>query len=304
MAGAKISVVICTHNPRQDYLARTLDSLRMQDLARSDWELVLIDNASENIIGDEYFLAWHPNARIVRENKVGLVHARIRAFRETATPLIIFSDDDNVMKSDYLGAAWNIYNRFPQMGAYGACINCEYEEPIQSPRDFIDVFSDPNGGRGTNWSNDMDHRSSTPIGAGLCVRREVANHYLVQLTRSPEMLQLGRKGGRLLSYEDTDIVSSACRLGFGKGIFSELKIVHLISSNRTAPDYLLRLAEGHAYSEYLFGSKNGSSRFGEAGKFRKAINRLRLRGFRRQLYDAAEKGRKCAARDLARGTPE
>ena len=42
----ELSVIICTHNPRLDYLGRVLDALREQTLGKEQWELVVVDNAS------------------------------------------------------------------------------------------------------------------------------------------------------------------------------------------------------------------------------------------------------------------
>ena len=42
----KISAIICTHNPRPHYLRRVLEALERQTLAKAEWELLLIDNAS------------------------------------------------------------------------------------------------------------------------------------------------------------------------------------------------------------------------------------------------------------------
>jgi len=42
-----LSVVLCTHNPRQAVLDETLAALRRQKtLDRGGWELIIIDNAS------------------------------------------------------------------------------------------------------------------------------------------------------------------------------------------------------------------------------------------------------------------
>jgi hypothetical protein len=43
---APLSVILCTHNPRPDYLSRVLASLRGQTLPAEQWEFLLIDNAS------------------------------------------------------------------------------------------------------------------------------------------------------------------------------------------------------------------------------------------------------------------
>ena len=45
----EVSVVIPTHNPRRDYLAQTLEALAAQTLAPEKWELVVVDNKSEDI---------------------------------------------------------------------------------------------------------------------------------------------------------------------------------------------------------------------------------------------------------------
>jgi hypothetical protein len=36
-----VSVIICTHNPRMDYLARALAALKEQTLPKELWELLL-----------------------------------------------------------------------------------------------------------------------------------------------------------------------------------------------------------------------------------------------------------------------
>jgi glycosyltransferase involved in cell wall biosynthesis len=97
-----LSVVICSHNPRPDYLARVLAALQAQTLPLADWELLLIDNASAEPLEGRFDLSWHPNARHVREEVLGLTPARLRGIAEAASPLLVFVDDDNVLSSDYL----------------------------------------------------------------------------------------------------------------------------------------------------------------------------------------------------------
>src|SRR5258708_37853114 len=42
---AAVSVVICTHNPRREFLLRALGALETQTLTRDQWELAIVDNA-------------------------------------------------------------------------------------------------------------------------------------------------------------------------------------------------------------------------------------------------------------------
>ena len=46
-AEPRVSVVIPTHNPRMDYLARVIEALKQQTLPCEQWELVIVDNGSE-----------------------------------------------------------------------------------------------------------------------------------------------------------------------------------------------------------------------------------------------------------------
>ena len=80
----RLSAIICAYNPQRAYLDETLDSIRAQvDLSPNDaWELLLIDNASAPALDTWVNLTGLPNARIIREDKLGLTHARLRSFSE------------------------------------------------------------------------------------------------------------------------------------------------------------------------------------------------------------------------------
>lgn len=116
----QLSVIICTHNPRQDYLRRTLDALQTQTLASKRWELLLVDNASNESLSKAWDLSWHPQARHIREDELGLTPARVRGIKESSGELLVFVDDDNVLASDYLERALAIHIGRPQVGAFGA----------------------------------------------------------------------------------------------------------------------------------------------------------------------------------------
>ena len=93
------SVILCSHNPRPDYLRRVLDALDAQTLSKENWELLLIDNASKARLADSWGLSWHPRARHIREDELGLMSARLRGIRESCGDLLVFVDDDNVLES-------------------------------------------------------------------------------------------------------------------------------------------------------------------------------------------------------------
>ena len=170
-----VSVIICSHNPRAAYLARTLHSLRAQTLDASQWELLLIDNRSSSPLSDAWTLDWHPNARHVREPQLGLTPARVRGIIESRGELLVFVDDDNVLAPDYLQSARAIAERCPDLGAFGAgALEPEFEvtPPAQLhpwlSRLALRTVSAVE--RGHSWAA----KSSIPWGAGLCVTRSIA----------------------------------------------------------------------------------------------------------------------------------
>ena len=63
-----ISVVICTHNPRADFITRALGALREQTFPKDKWELIVVDNASDENVASRFLIDWHPTVQHVREN--------------------------------------------------------------------------------------------------------------------------------------------------------------------------------------------------------------------------------------------
>jgi len=133
------SVIICTHNPRPHYLRRVLGALRAQTLPLDQWELLLIDNASERpLTATDWGLSWHPRARHVREEDLGLAPARLRGIREAAAEMLVFVDDDNLLAPDYLEQALRIKREWPMLGVWGSGVTIpEFEaQPADEWRDY------------------------------------------------------------------------------------------------------------------------------------------------------------------------
>ncbi len=246
-----ITAIVPAHNPRPDYLAATLEGLAAQTLPRGQWRLVLVDNASNPPLSASVDLHSHPGAEIVREERLGLTSARLAGFRHASGEVTVLVDDDNVLAPDYLATAMEIAGRNPHLGTWGGVIAPRFERPeLAPPRSLYPLLTLREVASDT-WSNDPDHHASTPWGAGLCVRREVAAAYAASLENNPRGLELDLQGSRLLYGGDTDIAYTGCRLGLGKGVFGALRVEHLIPAERCSARYLERVAEGRGYSEIL-----------------------------------------------------
>lgn len=248
-----ISVVICTHNPREDYLQRVLSALREQRLPKNEWELLLVDNASSSPLAGHWDLSWHPLARIVRENTTGLTHARLCGIQNTQGELIVFVDDDNLLASDYLENAIGISKRLPCIGAFGGSSIGEFEEQPPSWMEFMLPQLAVYEIKSEEWVRQTRVRglALAPCGAGMVCRRDVALNYFEKCAQSGLRSFLDRTGTQLLSGGDTDMALVACEMGYGIGVFPQLKLRHLIPSSRLEPEYLLRLAEGMRFSHVI-----------------------------------------------------
>lgn len=252
-----VTVILCTHNPRPDYLAATLEGLRAQTLPAAQWEFLLIDNASEAGREPDFDLNWHSGARLIQEKKLGLTPARLRGIREAKGDLLVFVDDDNVLDPDFLELAWTIAEERPYLGSWsGQCRPRFDETPPEWTRRYwgnlaIREFKED------QWSNLPRLPDTMPCGAGMCVRRVVALHYMELNESGKRSFQFDRTGDSLVSGGDNDLAACACDLGLGVGIMTCLKLQHLIPPARLTAEYLTRLAEGIHFSSALLDHARG-----------------------------------------------
>ena len=74
-----ISVAICTRNPRRAYLDRVLEALARQTLPRENWELLIVDSASNHRLSANLAGSTGLACRIIRLDISGLLRARFAA---------------------------------------------------------------------------------------------------------------------------------------------------------------------------------------------------------------------------------
>lgn len=287
----EISVIICTHNPRPEYLAKVLDALKTQTMDKESWELLLVDNASREPLAGKWDLSWHPNGRHVREEELGLTAARLRGIREAKGELLIFVDDDNVLASNYLEQSLVISREWSVLGAWGGRSLPAFESPpagwtkpywkYLALHDFVSP----------SWGNLASATESFPCGAGMCVRQVVAEKFRQEVMSDRRKKQLGRKGTSLFSQEDFHMVYSAIEAGLGFGRFPQLMLTHLIPDVRLTESYLERLLEADSASSVLLRCSRGNYLPPSAlGKIKRRLKLLFLGGRDRRFYRAALRG--------------
>jgi glycosyltransferase involved in cell wall biosynthesis len=288
-----LTIIICTHNPRPEYITRVLTALQQQTLSQDNWELLIIDNASSRDLSQELDLTWHPQARCTREETLGLTPARLRGIHEATGETLVFVDDDNVLDPDYLEIVLKMGQEWPKLGAWGGQTIAEFEElPPGWTKPYWGMLAIREFSK-DRWSNFFHQYQSTPVGAGLCIRRWIAQKYADAVQNQPERNLLGRTGQQLSAGDDTDLTHTVYDVGYGTGIFAKLKLLHLMPAQRLAEDYLLRLQEGMAYSLVILGYLRGNmpnDRGSAWQNLRRTYKRLKMTERERRFEDAARQG--------------
>lgn len=277
-----------------------MQALQKQTLDKSEWEFLLVDSGSEIPLSSRVDLSWHPLSRCVREDVGGLTRARLRGIAEAGGELLVFVDDDNELDADFLENALRLASAWPTIGAWSGASRPRFDSaPAEWTKRYWgnlvirDVPSDL-------WSNLPLLPETMPCGAGLCVRRQVAAHYCQLHDEGKRGFVLDRTGQSLMSGGDNDLAACACDLGMGVGIFSSLRLTHLIPDARLQEDYLVALAKGIALSAILLRSFRGDSIRRPTTKRRIAdILRMMLLSRReRRFFRATRQGEREAYRML------
>lgn len=236
-----LTVIICTHNPREAYLQETLAALRRQTTPIQSWELLVIDNASREPLAGRLDLDWHPRARIVREDNLGIAHARARALHEATearSELILFVDDDNILAADYIEQGLQIGNIHTEIGCWGGQLLPRYEvEPpewLENYKKYLAIFPLEKA----LVAGHVESYDVVPPTAGTFVRRAVWLKYLDLVKAHSLRLVLGPKGKVRIGGEDMDLMLSANDLGLGLGRFPQLKLQHIMPRERLTPEYM------------------------------------------------------------------
>lgn len=226
-----------------------MSGLRAQTLPGSQWEGILVDNASDPpALVDAHDAP--SNLRIVQEPQLGLTSARRRGIAEARGEFIVMVDDDNVLAPDYLAETLRLFGVHPKVGLLGGRSLPEFESPPESwVREFDGLLACRDLGYrplvSAGLRNPATGRNEyplfAPIGAGLALRRAAVQGWLDQ---GGQTILPDRKGADLSSSGDNDIVLSAMTAGWEVAYCPTLRLTHLIPPARTTRDYLARLNHG------------------------------------------------------------
>jgi glycosyltransferase involved in cell wall biosynthesis len=220
-----LTVAIPTH-AGEARLPSLLDSLVGQEGLRGPFEVLVIDNASPTPLVS-VVEPWTDRLRlrVIREERLGLNHARNRALEEANTPVVIFVDDD-VRASPGLVTAYEDAFRDDRLDAAGGPIRpaLTRPRPVWFRGAVLSLYSTQDLGSATGYG------AGYPYGANFAVRRSAVT--------KPFSPKLDRRGGDLLSGGEAHFFR-ANRLLPVKHVPAAV-VNHLIPSDRLRLSWLIR----------------------------------------------------------------
>lgn len=234
-----VTVAICTWN-RATLLDRTL--ARMRELVVPpdlQWELLVVNN---NCTDDtDAVLARYTDVLPLRrllETKQGLSNARNCAVNHALGELLIWTDDDVLVDTNWLAAYVEAAKAYPTAAFFGGPIDPWFEiEPPRWVTRNLQLLDGPFALRRLGPTTRPFVGVETPYGANMAFRMEV-------LRRHPFDPKLGRIGTGMLSGEEAAVIEGIKAEG-GVGIWvAPARVQHFVPANRLTAAYVWKFFHG------------------------------------------------------------
>lgn len=129
-----ITVQLCTYN-RRELLGQVLEALFHQDLNPEDYEIVLVDDGSNDGTYESVIQRLAPPCafHVVRQRNGGLARGRNVGIARARGNVILFMDDDVLATPDLLRAHVRHHQEFPNEICRGVAINVESFDRLPPP---------------------------------------------------------------------------------------------------------------------------------------------------------------------------
>ena len=235
----EVSVVIPTYN-RSALLRDAVNSVLGQD-TRIPFEIIIVDNNSQDDTADVVRSITDPRVRYVLEREQGNAHARNRGVVEATADVIAFIDDDVTVASDWLTSLKQALDSRPDLSFVGGKVLPQWDGPPPSwltpehwaPLAVLDYGPD-----------ELIIAGNSPRGlltANIAFRRSVFDEVG---TFSPHLQRVKNFIG---SMEDTEFLMRVCRSG-KQGMYLPSMIASApVDVERLSKSYHRRWHTGHGH---------------------------------------------------------
>lgn len=220
----KVAVVVVTHNRDKD-CRETIKSLLMNSELPD--EIIVVDGASSTPFKFE-----HELVHILRyEQDIGLSASRNAGIRASSADIIAFIDDDALATKDWIKTIQGAFRKDIDI-AGGPALPLYLATP---PR-WWDHSA-------FGWYIGVNNQNI--IGCNFAIKKRLFS------TRGYFNTQLGRKEGKLLSSEETELFQRASKSGAKVLFIPQMVVHHKVYPYRLTMQYLIRRAWWEGRSNFL-----------------------------------------------------
>ncbi len=267
-ASIKVTVAIPTYN-RADFLRQTLAGITAQQFPREHYEVLVIDNNSTDhtaAVVAEFSTAC-PAPRYIRESQQGLDYARNRAIAEARGDIVLFGDDDILVRPDWLAqmAVPLLADPARRIGAVGGEVIPVFPNGLP---DWVREWHAPLAFRPDIGPLDAKH---SPMGANVAFPKWIFAELGLFHTA------LDRAAGNYFSGGDSEMVRRVRAAGLEVWFSPAAAVEHQMPANRTT----FRYASRHAFDSARSRVIDRAGQPGANGYFlgRLVANALKCLGF-------------------------
>ncbi|MDR0427455.1 MAG: glycosyltransferase [Dysgonamonadaceae bacterium] len=241
------SVVVCTYN-RADYLAKTLESIALQEYPGNCFEVIIVDNnSSDNTkeVCDKYSSRFPIlPIRYFKETQQGISFGRNKGVNEAQGEIIAFIDDDETIRPDYLEHLNKLFNQYPDAELCSGPVVPIYEA---TPPDWLSPYIE----RAVTGAYDKGNKIKTvgpndyPGTGHATFKKELFIKYGGFNT------DLGRRGSSLMGAEDKDFFLRLIQNGIKCYYLPSAEIFHHIPKEKLTDDFFERITYAIGKSERI-----------------------------------------------------
>ena len=242
------SIIVCTYNG-EEHLGNCLDAiLNLEKLHDYVDRVIVVDNNSTDKTKSIIQSYEEKDSIFVYDFEPiqGLSYARRHAVG-IGTKWVIYIDDDNVLKRNWLIELKKVCDQNDNIGVINGAVIADPERPLSEDESIrLKLMYRNLACTHLEEPTSTDPVNTTPMGAGMCILSSA-----IRKINEVGWLSLsGRTGDNLASGEDTELCDKVFQMGYKYICNYNMQMYHLISRKRLTAEYTDRLLTGLVKSRY------------------------------------------------------
>lgn len=228
----KITSIICTYNLCEE-LKKAIQSLTRQTLAKKDYEILVVDNASTDGTREVVKqFETEENLRYIFEPNPGLSHARNIGWQEAQGGIIAYLDHDAIACPEWLECILDAFLTVPDVGAVGGKVRPIWgaPRPVWLSDKMMHSLSV------LDWSDAPIFLTDEQwlVGANISFPRNLLEEV------GGFSADLSRMGKNLLSNDEILMLKQIKARGFKVFYHPQIMVEHLVPANRLRKNWFKR----------------------------------------------------------------